>query len=72
MPEMDGLEATEAIRKLDRTDAKSIPIVAATASAFEEDRIAIYNAGMNGYLLKPLNDESVYVEMKKQLLPEEE
>ena len=72
MPEMDGLEATEVIRKLDRADAATIPIVAATASAFEDDRIAIYKAGMNGYLLKPLNDESVYVEMKKQLFPEEQ
>ncbi len=72
MPEMDGLEATEVIRKLERPDAAKIPIVAATASAFEDDRIAIFNAGMNGYLLKPLNDESVYVEMKKQLFPETE
>lgn len=72
MPEMDGLEATEVIRKLERTDAATIPIVAATASAFEDDRIAIFKAGMNGYLLKPLNDESVYVEMRKQLFPEEE
>lgn len=72
MPEMDGLEATETIRKLNRSDAANIPIVAATASAFEDDRIAIFNAGMNGYLLKPLNDEAVYVEMRKQLFPEEE
>ena len=71
MPEMDGLEATAAIRKLERSDAATTPIVAATASAFEDDRIAIFNAGMNGYLLKPLNDESVYVELKKLLLPEE-
>lgn len=72
MPEMDGLEATAEIRKLDRSDAKTIPIVAATASAFEEDKIAIFHAGMNGYLLKPLSDEAVYVEMKKQLFPSEE
>ncbi len=72
MPEMDGLEATETIRKLDRADAQSIPIVAATASAFEDDRIAIFKAGMNGYLLKPLNDESVYSEMMKQIFPEKE
>lgn len=72
MPEMDGLEATETIRKLDRPDAATIPIVAATASAFEDDKIAIFNAGMNGYLLKPLNDEAVYAELKKQLFPEEE
>ena len=72
MPEMDGLEATGIIRRLDRPDAATIPIVAATASAFEDDRIAIFEAGMNGYLLKPLNDESVYVEMRRQLFPEEE
>ncbi len=72
MPEMDGLEATEAIRKMERADAATIPIVAATASAFEDDRIAIFHAGMNGYLLKPLNDEAVYVEMRKQLFLEEE
>lgn len=72
MPEMDGLEATEIIRKMQRADAATIPIVAATASAFEDDRIAIFNAGMNGYLLKPLNDEAVYVEMRKQLFPKEE
>jgi len=36
------------------------------------DRIAIFKAGMNGYLLKPLNDEAVYVEMKKCLFPETE
>lgn len=72
MPEMDGLEATEVIRKLERADAGTIPIVAATASAFEDDRIAIMNAGMNGYLLKPLNDESVYSEMMKQIFHEGE
>ena len=72
MPEMDGLEATTVIRKLERADATTIPIVAATASAFEDDRIAIFKAGMNGYLLKPLNDESVYSEMMKQIFPERE
>ncbi len=72
MPEMDGLEATEVIRKSDRSDADTIPIIAATASAFEDDRIAIFKAGMNGYLLKPLNDEAVYVEMRRQLFPEEQ
>jgi CheY-like chemotaxis protein len=71
MPEMDGLEATEVIRKLDRADAATIPIVAATASAFEDDRIAIFNAGMNGYLLKPLNDEAVYAELLRFIVSEE-
>lgn len=70
MPEMDGLEATATIRRMNRADAATIPIVAVTASAFEDDCIAIMNAGMNGYLLKPLNDETVYVEMMKQIFPE--
>ncbi len=71
MPGMDGLEATEAIRKLNRADAANVPIVATTASIFEDDRTAILNAGMNGYLLKPLNNEAVYAEMMKWLFPEE-
>lgn len=70
MPEMDGLEATEAIRKSGRADAGTIPIVAATASAFEDDRIAILAAGMNGYLLKPLQEEAVYTEMRKWIFNE--
>ena len=40
MPRMNGLEATEAIRALDRKDAKEIPIIAMTANAFTDDMIA--------------------------------
>ena len=47
MPVMDGLEATKAIRMLEREDAKKIPIIAMTANAFEEDRKACLDAGMN-------------------------
>ena len=54
MPVMDGLGATRAIRGLDRPDAGRIPILAMTANAFEEDRIAAMKAGMTGYLVKPL------------------
>lgn len=53
MPVMDGYEATREIRKLDRPDA-NIPIIAVTASAFAEDRIAAREAGMNEHLSKPL------------------
>lgn len=67
MPEMGGLEATKIIRKLDRTDAAGIPIVAVTSCDFEEERSAIFSAGMNGYLLKPLSEEALYNEIRKYL-----
>ena len=55
MPVMDGLEATKAIRMLEREDAKRIPIIAMTANAFEEDRKACLDAGMNEHIGKPID-----------------
>ena len=55
MPVMDGLEATKAIRMLEREDAKKIPIIAMTANAFEEDRKACLDAGMNEHIGKPID-----------------
>lgn len=55
MPEMNGYEATQAIRSMNRPDAKSIPIIAMTANAFTEDRITAMKAGMNEHLSKPLD-----------------
>jgi CheY-like chemotaxis protein len=55
MPEMNGLEATKAIRSLQRPDAKTIPIVAMTANAFEEDKQSALEAGMNAYVAKPID-----------------
>jgi signal transduction histidine kinase/ActR/RegA family two-component response regulator len=55
MPEMDGLTATKVIRDMDRADAKTIPIVAMTANAFEEDKKEALSAGMNGYVTKPID-----------------
>lgn len=54
MPVMDGLEATGAIRSLNRPDAKSVPIVAMTANAFDEDVKRTLAAGMNEHLSKPI------------------
>ena len=57
MPEMDGLEATAAIRALDRPDAKAIPIIALTANAFDEDVQRSLQVGMNAHLSKPVEPE---------------
>ena len=60
MPIMTGLEATAAIRALERPDAKTIPIIAMTANAFDEDVQRSLQAGMNAHLSKPVEPEHLY------------
>jgi len=60
MPEMDGLEATRTIRAMDREDAKTIPIIALTANAFDEDVQRSMQAGLNAHLSKPVQPETLY------------
>ena len=60
MPEMDGLEATKAIRAMDRPDAKEIPIIALTANAFDEDVQRSMQAGLNAHLSKPVDPEVLF------------
>lgn len=55
MPVMDGLTAARTIRSLDREDAKTIPIIAMSANAFQEDVKLSLEAGMNAHLAKPLD-----------------
>ena len=55
MPEMNGLEAAEAIRKLNRKDCREMPIIAMSANAFDEDVKKSMASGMNEHLSKPLN-----------------
>ena len=55
MPVMDGLEATGEIRKLDREDCRTIPIIAMSANAFDEDVKRSLASGMNGHLSKPVD-----------------
>ena len=65
MPVMDGLEATRAIRALDRADAASVPIIAMTANAFDEDRECTKAAGMNAHLSKPLDMRALIDAVKR-------
>ena len=55
MPVMDGLTATQTIRKLERKDAATVPILAMTANAFADDAKRSRQAGMNEHLSKPLD-----------------
>ncbi len=59
MPHMNGYEATEAIRGLERPDARSIPIIAMSADAFVEDRQRCLDCGMNAHVAKPIDVEEV-------------
>lgn len=67
MPHLDGIEATKAIRALERADAKSIPIIAMSADAFEESVQAAKEAGMNGYITKPVIPEKMFEELSRHL-----
>jgi signal transduction histidine kinase/DNA-binding response OmpR family regulator len=67
MPVMDGYEASRQIRKLEDKSKASIPILALTANAFEEDRKAALEAGMNGHLTKPIRINDLYNAIKKYL-----
>ena len=60
MPVMDGIEATKAIRALSDQKLASLPIVAMTANAFEEDRQRVLSAGMNGHLGKPIDIKKLF------------
>ena len=65
MPEMDGLEATAAIRALNRDDAKTVPIIAMTANAFDEDVQRSLQVGMNAHLSKPVEPERLYQSLEE-------
>ena len=65
MPEMDGLEATRQIRKLEDPWASSIPIVAMTADAFSENVAECLEAGMDGHIAKPIDLKIVIKEIRR-------
>lgn len=67
MPRMNGLEATRAIRMLNRPDALTVPIIAMTANAFTEDMDSSRRAGMNDHLSKPIDLNKLMNIMKHYL-----
>ena len=69
MPEMDGLEAARVIRAMDRPDAKSVPIIALTANAFDEDVQRSMQAGLNAHLSKPVEPEALFKTLEGLIHP---
>jgi CheY-like chemotaxis protein len=69
MPVMDGLEATRQIRAMDRPDARTIPIIALTANAFDEDVQQSLQAGLNAHLTKPVEPEALFESLETLIRP---
>lgn len=69
MPVLDGLSAARMIRELKLPNAKTVPILAMTASAFEEDIRNSLEAGMNEHLSKPINPRNLYEIVEKYIHP---
>jgi CheY-like chemotaxis protein len=67
MPVMDGLEATRRIRDLDDPKLANIPIVAMTANAFAEDKASALEAGMDGYIAKPISPDKLLATMESHM-----
>ena len=67
MPVMNGYEATRAIRKLEDKALSSLPVLAMTANAFEEDKQEALRSGMDGHIAKPI-DMKVLMEMLDEVL----
>ncbi len=65
MPVMSGYEATRVIRGLNRPDAKTVPIIALSANAFEEDVAMAKDAGMNEHLAKPVDIRKLFRVMSR-------
>jgi len=66
MPIMNGFDAAREIRKLNRRDAKDIPIIAMTADAFEESIRAAKDAGMDDYVTKPIDTRKLFAVLKER------
>jgi len=67
MPVMNGYEAVGIIRAMDRSDAASVPVIAMTADAYDEDVKKCLKAGMNGHVSKPVDPEKLYAALAQVL-----
>ena len=65
MPQVNGYEATRRIRKLEDPTLSSIPIIAMTANAFEEDKQEALSCGMNGHIAKPIDIGKLFATLDK-------
>ena len=65
MPVMGGIEAVTTLRKLERDDAKTVPVIAISGNVGEEDQAASKAAGMCGHLAKPIETEELYRLLQK-------
>ena len=65
MPVMNGYETVKSIRASGKSDAMEVPVIAMTAGVFQEDINASAEAGMNGHLVKPLEQDKIWDEIYK-------
>jgi CheY-like chemotaxis protein len=73
MPVMDGLESTRVIRSMERSDAETIPIIALTANAFDDDVQRSLQAGLNAHLSKPIEPAALFGTLEELVkLPDSE
>jgi two-component system, sensor histidine kinase and response regulator len=70
MPEVDGLEATSAIRSLEKSSGRHTPIIALTANAMIGDRERCLNSGMDEYLSKPLRADDLFATIERLVVPQ--
>ena len=70
MPEMDGLEATKAIREAEKQTGRHVPIIALTAHAMKGDRERCLEAGMDEYVSKPISPDTLYAAIQAQVYEE--
>jgi CheY-like chemotaxis protein/HPt (histidine-containing phosphotransfer) domain-containing protein len=67
MPEMDGMEATAAIREREKRSGRHVPIIALTAHAMKGDKERCLNGGMDGYISKPIRPDHLFAEIERCL-----
>jgi CheY-like chemotaxis protein len=67
MPVMDGIEATRILRRQELGTLRHMPIIAITANAFDEDRRKCFEAGMDGYVIKPVTPQAIRDEISRVL-----